>query len=123
MNKNHLSIRVVFLLMVLNALLWLVFGLIIAVDAHPALPFQSEIKFMIAFLSFAAAGVLLILLYFLRKRNRISFYLTFAFFVVASLLIIMDEVGWVDFAVLAVNITPLILLYKDRSLYLTAKFP
>jgi hypothetical protein len=123
MNKSHLSVRVVFLLMVLNALLWLAFGLIIAVDAHPALPLQPRIKSMMAFLSFAAAGVLPVLLYFLSKRNQISYYLTFVFFIVVSLLIILDEVGWVDLAVLAINIIPLVLLYKDRTWYLAAKSP
>jgi hypothetical protein len=32
-------------------------------------------------------------------------------------------VGWVDLAVLAINIIPLILLYKDRTWYLAAKSP
>ena len=118
MNKRPLSVRVVFLLIGLDALLWLALGLIIAVDAHPALPVQANIKTMMAILSLVAAVVLLGLSMFLAKRSRVAYYLTLAFLLVASLLIILDEVGWIDLVVLALQIIPIILLLKERTWYL-----
>ena len=118
MNKRALSVRVVFLLITLDTLLWLALGLIIAVDAHPALPVQPNIKTMMAILSLVAAGALLGLSMFLAKRNRVAYYLTLAFFLVASLLIILDEMGWIDLVVLAIQIIPIILLLKERTWYL-----
>ena len=118
MNKRPFSVRVVFVLIALDALLWLALGLIIAVDAHPALPVQANIKTMMAILSLVAAVVLLGLSMFLAKRSRVAYYLTLAFLLVASLLIILDEVGWIDLVVLAIQIIPIILLLKERTWYL-----
>ena len=118
MNKRPFSVRVVFVLIALDALLWLALGLIIAVDAHPALPVQANIKTMMAILSLVAAVVLLGLSMFLAKRSRVAYYLTLAFLLVASLLIILDEIGWIDLVVLAIQIIPIILLLKERTWYL-----
>ena len=118
MNKRPFSVRVVFVLIALDALLWLALGLIIAVDAHPALPVQANIKAMMAILLLVAAVVLLGLSVFLAKRSRVAYYLTLAFFLFASLLIILDEVGWIDLVVLAIQIIPIILLLKERNWYL-----
>ncbi|MEA3351331.1 MAG: hypothetical protein U9Q82_11965 [Chloroflexota bacterium] len=123
MPNRPLSISVVFIFIVLNALVWLAFGVIVAIGIHPALPNQPRIKGITAFLSFAASGVLLTLSFFLDKRNRVAYYLMLAFFVVASLLILLDEVGWVNLIVLIINIIPIILLYKYRAWYLSPKFP
>ena len=44
MNKRPFSVRVVFVLIALDALLWLALGLIIAVDAHPPCPSKQTSK-------------------------------------------------------------------------------
>ncbi|MEA3350378.1 MAG: hypothetical protein U9Q82_07145 [Chloroflexota bacterium] len=123
MPNRPLSISVVFIFIVLNALVWLAFGVIVATGIHPAFPDQPLVKGIMAFLSLAAAGVLLTLFFRLAKRNRIAYYLTLAFFVVASVLIVLDDVGWVDLVVLTINIIPIILLYKDRGWCLRPKSP
>jgi lysylphosphatidylglycerol synthetase-like protein (DUF2156 family) len=109
------------LFILLNALIWLAFGLIIALHAHPALPDNPLIQGGMAFLSFCAAGLLLGLFIFLRKRRRLAWFGSLAFLVLVSILTIFDDFGWTDLVVLVVNLVPILLLLKDRAWYLQAK--
>jgi hypothetical protein len=71
-----------------------------------------------AFLSLVMAGILFGLFIFIRKQNRIAYYLTLAFFIFNVLLTIFDDVGLADLFVLVLNIIPIVLLVKDRTWYL-----
>lgn len=118
MTKRPLSVTVTLVFILLNILVWLVLGITIAVNAHPAIPDVPLMKGIMAFLSLAIAGILLGLFIFVLKHGRIAYYLTLAFFVVASLLTIFDDVGLSDIVVLIINIVPIVLLIKDRAWYL-----
>jgi lysylphosphatidylglycerol synthetase-like protein (DUF2156 family) len=109
------------LFMLLNALIWLGLGLIIALRAHPALPKDPLIQGGMAFLSFCAAAILLGLFIFLRKRCRPAWFAALGFLVLTSILTIFDDFGWTDLLVLVINLVPLILLIKDRVWYLPEK--
>jgi hypothetical protein len=102
----------------LNTIIWLTLGIIIAVDALPALPVSPYLKGIMAILSITMAGILVGLFIFLRKGSRIAYYLTVAFFVVVSILTIFDEVGFSDIFVLVFNLIPIALLVKDRNWHL-----
>ncbi len=112
------SVSVALILTLINALLWLVFGVIIAVDLHPALPDDPFIKGTMAILSLAASGTLLGLYLALRKTSRIAFFLTLGVFISISLLTFADQFGLADLVVLALNLVPVFLLIKDRAWYL-----
>jgi lysylphosphatidylglycerol synthetase-like protein (DUF2156 family) len=116
--NRPLSVRVTLVFIVLNSLIWLAFGVIIAADAHPALPDLPLYKGIMAFLSLAMAGILLVLFIFIWKRSRVAYFIVLALYVVTSLLIFFDDVGLTDLTVLAINIVPIVLLVKDRSWYL-----
>jgi lysylphosphatidylglycerol synthetase-like protein (DUF2156 family) len=115
------SVTLAFVFVGLNALVWLAFAVIIAFNAHPSLPVQPLIKGSMAFLSFAAAAILVGLFIFLAKRSRIAYTLALSLFAVSSLLTIFDDFGLADLVVLAINIIPIVLLIKDRAWYLQVK--
>ena len=119
--NRPLSVSTTLIFILLNALVWLAFGVIVAANVHPVLPVPPIIKGVMAFLSFATAGILLGLFIFLGKRSRIAYFMTLGLLVAISLLSIFDEFGWTDFIVLAINIVPLILLIKDRAWYLEVR--
>jgi hypothetical protein len=117
MSGRPITVTLTTILIMLNALIWFALGIIIAVNAHPALPVTPELKVILAVFSFIMAGILVGLFVFLNKGNQISYYLTIAFFAVVSLLTIFDDVGLSDIFILAQNIIPIGLLIKDRNWY------
>ncbi len=121
MAQRPLSVSITLGFILINSLVWLVFGVIIAVNAHPALPAQPLVKGIMAFLSIAIAGFLLTLFFFIRKHNRLAYFLTLACFIVTSLLSIFDDFGLADLVVLVINLIPILLLLKDRNWYLRVK--
>jgi hypothetical protein len=121
MTNRPLSVSVTLIFILLNALVWLALGTIIAANAHPALPDLPLLKGVMAFLSFANAVILLCLFVFLGKRNRIAYFIALVLLVGSSLLTIFDQFGLVDLVILVINIVPIIFLLKDRTWYLQAK--
>ncbi len=117
MRIRPFSVTVTSIVIVLYALIWLVLGIIIAVNAQPALPVPPELKAILAVLSILMAGILTGLFVFLLKGNRVAYFLIIAFFFVVSILTIFDDVGVSDIIVLVLNIIPIILLIKDRNWY------
>jgi lysylphosphatidylglycerol synthetase-like protein (DUF2156 family) len=121
MTNRPFSVSVTSILILLNALIWLAFGVIVAANAHPALPDLPIVKGIMAFMAFAAAGIFLAVFISLGKRSRIAYFIALGVFVATSFLTIFDDFGLVDLAVLAINIAPIILLIKDRTWYLQVK--
>lgn len=118
MSNRPLTVTITLVFILLNVLIWLVLGIVIAINAHPALPVPPLMKGTMAFLSIVIAGILAALFFFIRKRNRIAYILILAFFVFTALLTFFDDVGWSDLVVLVINIVPIVLLIKDRTWYL-----
>jgi hypothetical protein len=120
-NNRSFSITLARIFIILNALIWLALGIIIALNVHPALPVPTTMKAIIAIISIAMAGILILLFFFLQKGNRMAYYLTIAFFGFVSILTIFDEVGLSDVFILVLNLIPIVLLIKDRTWYLKAQ--
>ncbi len=118
MTRRPLSVSAALIFILLNALVWLAFGVIIAANAHPALPDLPLIKGVMAFLALATVVILLGLFVLLGKRNRIAYFIALGLFIAISLLTIFDEFGLADLVILVINIIPIILLIKDRDWYL-----
>jgi peptidoglycan/LPS O-acetylase OafA/YrhL len=112
------TVKVTLGLVLLNALVWLVFGGIVVAGVHPALHVSLIYKWGIALVSFLAAGVLVALFLLLRKRWKPAWYLSVAALAITSLLTIFDEVGLIDILVLGGMLIPLVLLIIDRKWYL-----
>ncbi len=115
MNKSVLITRGFVLL---NAMIWLAFSIIVATGMHPALPDSEFYKWLIATLSLLSAAFLLLLYFLLKNKPKIAFFLTAAFLIFIALLTIMDDLGWIDFIVLATTLFPVVLLIKNRNWFL-----
>jgi hypothetical protein len=101
----------------LNALVWLAFGVIIAANAHPALPDVPLLKAAMAVIAFAAAGAWAAVFIFLGKHSRLAYVIALAGFAATALVTIFDDFGLVDLAVVVINIVPMVLLIRDRAWY------
>lgn len=106
------------ILILLNALIWLAFAIIVATGLHPAIPNSSLVRGVTATLASLTSGALLLLSILLKKRYTLAFYLTLALLLLISFLTITDEFGIYDLIVLLITLIPLILLIKDRAWYL-----
>ena len=118
MTKPPSTVPAAHFLLLLNALVWLVFGIIVAAGLHPSMPESDVFRWIMAVLALLTTGVLLGLRVFLRRRSRIAYYLTVGLLVVLSTLTVTDEFGLSDLIVLIIIAAPLVLLIKDRAWYL-----
>ncbi|MBW6473516.1 MAG: hypothetical protein K0B14_10355 [Anaerolineaceae bacterium] len=115
MNKSVLIIRGFVLL---NAMIWLAFAVIVVTGNHPALPDSEPYQWSLAISAFVSAVFLLLLNFLLKTSTKIAFILTIAFLILIALLTIMDDLGWIDFLVLVVTLIPVVILIKERNWFL-----
>jgi len=118
MTKPPSTVTAAHFLLLLNALVWLVFGIIVAAGLHPSMPESDVFRWTMAVLALLTTSVLLGLWVFLRRRSGIAYYLTIGLLVVLSILTVTDEFGLPDLMVLIIIAAPLVLLIKDRAWYL-----
>jgi lysylphosphatidylglycerol synthetase-like protein (DUF2156 family) len=118
MTKYPFSVSTALIFLLLNALVWMGFTVLVALNAHPGLPEPRIAQWIMAALAFGSACVLMVLTLLLRKRVRVAYYLTLGSLALLAVLTITDEVGWADWLYLAIVVVPLLLLIKDRSWYL-----
>lgn len=119
MNTRPHSVSVTLAMIGLHALFWLVFGLIVTLDLHPALSdLQLFYKAILAIASLAAAGVLSVLFFCLRQPGRrLAYFIALAFFTLAALATIFDDIGLSDLLFLSANLMTMFLLVRDRGWY------
>jgi lysylphosphatidylglycerol synthetase-like protein (DUF2156 family) len=118
MKKRPLTVNVTLIFVIINALIWLILGMIIALHLHPSLPDNPVIRWSMAFLSFAAAAILIGLFFLLRRQIPVAWFFSVGFFVLSALLTFFDQFGLTDLVVLVINVIPIILLIKDRAWFL-----
>jgi len=118
MLRRPLSVTAALALIFANALVWLIFGALVALRAHPALPAAPLVRAAMALTAFAAAGLLAGLCLLLARRSRAAYYPAIAFLSVAALLGLFDDFGLADLAALIIALLPVLLLLKDRDWYL-----
>lgn len=115
------SVTAALVFVLLNALVWVVFSVVTATNANPALLVPPLIKGIMVFLSLAIAGMLTGLFIFMSRRNRTAYYLAVALLFATFFLNFFDDIGLIDLVVIVINIIPIILLIKDRAWYLQGK--
>jgi hypothetical protein len=111
---------VTFALILLGAIIWLVVGILLALNAHPAFPDDPLLRGVMAGLSIAAGSTIVVLLIFLARHRRTAYFRMLTALIAASLAIFFDDVGLIDALVLAIFMIPLVLLIRDRAWYLDA---
>lgn len=118
MTLRPLSITITLALILLNGLVWLVFGTIVAAGLHPTLPDSRLMQWTMAILAFVTAGVLIALSIFLHRKSSVAYALTLALLILIAMFTALDEVGWADLIVLGIDVVPIVLLIRDRAWYL-----
>jgi lysylphosphatidylglycerol synthetase-like protein (DUF2156 family) len=119
MIRRPFSVTASIILVLLNALVWLFFAVIVALDLHPGLPDSSAVRWIMGLLAFGCACALILLAVLLAKCVRIAYIPALGLLGLLIVLTIADDVGWVDLAYLVLASTPLVLMIKDRSWYTT----
>ena len=118
MHKPPRSVAIAHAVILLGALIWFLFGILLALNAHPAFPDDPLIRNVMAILSLVAGCVILVLLILLRQRRRLAYFGMLAALIAAALALLFDDVGAVDLLFLAITIIPIGLLVRDRPWYL-----
>jgi hypothetical protein len=118
MTKKPLTVIAARIFLLLNALVWFSFAVLVATHAHPGLPDSSAVRWIMGILAFGCACALIALVVLLGKHNHIAYYLILGLLVLLAVLTIADEVGLADMVYLVLVFVPLVLLIKDRSWYL-----
>jgi lysylphosphatidylglycerol synthetase-like protein (DUF2156 family) len=118
MSDRPRTVLITLIFIVINSLIWFTLGVLVAADAHPALPDFPLLKGIMAFASLTIGVILLILSFYLYKRSRIAFYFALILLIAVALLGFFDQFGWIDLLVFAINLVPIVLLIKDRAWYL-----
>ena len=112
------TVRYTRLLILLNALLWLALGVIIAVGVHPSYREPGILRWAMAISAFLAAGLLGALVRPLAGRNRIACWAAVLLLAAISAAALSDEVGLADLAIVIITLLPLALLIRDRTWHL-----
>ena len=118
MPKKPITVTIAFVFILLNAMVWLGFTILVAWNLHPALPDSPAIRWIMGILAFGCACTLVALAVLLAKRFRLAYYPTAGLLALLVVLTLTDEVGLADWIYLILAATPLLLLIKDRSWYL-----
>ena len=122
MNKQPLTVTINLILLLVNAVIWLFLGIIIAFNLHPAIPDLPGLKLGLAIISFVIVAFLGVVTFLLRRHNPAAYYLALIFFIGTSILTIFDNIGWADVAFLVISVVPILLLFVDRKWYLPPKW-
>jgi hypothetical protein len=112
------TVRITQFLILLNATIWLAFGILIGIGMHPSFTQPSVLRWGMAISSLLAAGFLTLLVVLLRRRNRIAYWVAVILLAGISIAGTLDEIGLADLAFVIATILALVLLLKDRNWYL-----
>jgi hypothetical protein len=115
MPKPPLPVTIARLLIALNALIWLGFGLIVASGAHPAVPDSAFLRWIMAIGGLLAGAVLAMLALLLDRPRRWVYMASLTALAVLAALSIADQVGLADLAVLALELAAIACLLRGRA--------
>lgn len=116
--KPPYSVAAAHLRLLLNALVWLAFGILIAASGRTLIPGSVFFKWGTAILALVTSGILLGLVIFLTRRSRIAYFASLAVLATLTILTITDQVGLADIAVLGITIAAIVCLVSGRAWYL-----
>jgi hypothetical protein len=119
MERKPSVFTIALFIIVINASIWFVFSILVAMDALPLGAIPDTLRWILVALSLIASGALFVLSYFLKKRNRLAYYLTLLALFGLIVLTFMDEVGIIDLVYLVVALVPFLLLLHCRRWYLS----
>lgn len=104
------------MMVVLLTVFWLMFGILLMADLHPAAPASANLRWLMAGLAVLTSLALTTLLLLL-PRWRPAYFCLVTLLVLLSLLSITDEVGLFDWLSFGASLLPVVLLIKDARFY------
>jgi len=123
MNRSPATVCIALLLLALDALMWLAFGVVAAAGGIASITHPPALRWVMAGLAWASAAALAVLTILLSRRSRVAFCLAVILLFLIAVLSIADQVGLLDLLALALSAVPLVLLLKDRTWYLRREAP
>jgi len=110
-------VRTAQILFVLNATIWLMFGItgLVNLQTNPIVP--AFLKWMIPVLMFGNAGAMFLSGFGLGKKNRWFYYLALTVLGMNILLSLTDQVGIWDWMTLIIDVIILIFVIQTRKAY------
>ena len=117
MNRLPTSVSATLVLIILNAVFWLVFALIAALGGIRSIAALGVVKWVMVILALGVSGLLGGISVFLMRRNRLAFYAGVTLLAIIAVLSSMDQFGWPDLFTLLISLVALGLMLKDRSWY------
>ena len=121
MKNAPVLVKIALGFILINALMWFVIGLLIALNMHPGVPDDVMLKWIMMLGMFGGAIILALLYLLLSRQRRLPFFITLVVLAVIILLAIFDQVGWVDIIALLLAVVPFVLLILGRKWFLQPK--
>jgi len=118
MKNSPLIIKIALVFILINAIGWLVLGVLFATGVHTGLPDDATLKLIMMLGFFGGAIILMLLFQLLRMRKRLAYFITLVVLALIMLLTLFDQVGLADAVVLVITLVPFVLLILGRKWFL-----
>lgn len=118
MKNFPLIIKIALVFILVNAIGWLMLGVLVATGVHTGLPDDETLKLIMLLGLFGGAIILLLLFQLLRMRKRLAYFITLVALALIMLLTLFDQVGLADAVVLVITLVPFVLLIMGRKWFL-----
>jgi hypothetical protein len=112
------TIRPTRMLLAFDALLWVAFAVVTALDLHPSFKGATLSRWGAVALALGIASVLVALVLLLARRSRFAYWFAVAFLAAMAIGAFFDQFGLPDLAFVVAIASPLALLLRDRPWYL-----
>jgi hypothetical protein len=109
--------RIAQALFILNTVIWLLLGIVTGLKQLTENPGRLILAGILAILMFGNAAGMCLCAVFLGKRNRWLYFITLAFLTLNILLTITDQVGFLDWVTLAIDLILFGILVGIRARY------
>jgi len=105
-------------LVYLIGLAWVGLGLVTAYGLHPALPASPGYRWGLGGLAFLIGTALVALYRLIRNQRAVLYYSFVGILSLISVSFIFDEVGWIDVSAFLLHLFLILLVVRDREVYL-----
>lgn len=119
--NNPVTVKLTQIIILVVGIVWIGFSLYMVIGPDPSIAQLGAYRWIIAAMTFAPGLFLVVMWFLLRKRWKPAWYLAVIALGLMSVVIIFDQVGWVDVLVMLGSAIPFVLLIIDRKWYLKTK--
>jgi uncharacterized membrane protein len=115
LSKHPKLVDLTILFLLVNSILWVTFGLYIALGFHPAIPDNEMVKWIMVVLSIVCGILFAGSMFFLLRHNNFAFYFVCVQLCAILVLTITDQIGISDLIVFLFTLATLINLIANRK--------